>query len=62
MARPGCIRVKHVSSFRRVLAVIKDEDQLKSLDPRNPGSRRGFETASGENDLRKIFTELGGNY
>jgi len=54
---------KHGASFRRVIAVIKNlDDVLVSLDLKNPSVAAAMQVAATETDIRRAFEELGGNY
>lgn len=54
---------KHARSYRRVLAVIKNtENQLVSLDLKNPAVAPALKSAISEADVRKIFEDFGGPY
>jgi type III restriction enzyme len=53
----------HASAFRRVAAVIKNEDDtLVSLDLKNPDVAAKLTKATNETDIRKIFADFGGDY
>jgi type III restriction enzyme len=53
----------HGDKFRQVLAVIKDaNDQLVSLDLKNPDVATQLEKAANETDIRKVFADFGGAY
>ena len=55
--------VQHGSLFRRILAVIKDtDDVLVSLDMKNPQVAKRMAKATNETDIRKIFRDFGGPY
>lgn len=54
---------KHGDQFRRIVAVIKDEnDQLLSLDLKNEDVKQKLESASNETDIRSAFASYGGSY
>ncbi|MBI2857370.1 MAG: DEAD/DEAH box helicase family protein [Chloroflexi bacterium] len=54
---------KHSSLFRRILAVIADnEGTLRSLDLKNPQVAGRLESAINETDVRAIFADIGGLY
>jgi type III restriction enzyme len=53
----------HGDKFRQVLAVIKDSnDNLVSLDLKNPDVATRLAKATNETDIRKVFADLGGAY
>jgi type III restriction enzyme len=53
----------HAEHFRRIVAVIKgDDDQLVSLDLRNPDVGVALATATNETGIRKVFADYGGAY
>jgi type III restriction enzyme len=53
----------HAPAFRRVAAVIKNEDDvLVSLDLKNPDVATRLGEATNETDIRKVFTDFGGGY
>ncbi len=52
----------HAASFRKVLAVIKEGDDLRALDLRNPHVSERLGQANGESDIRRLFEDLGGAY
>lgn len=53
----------HGNKFRQVLAVIKDSnDNLVSLDLKNPDVAKRLKKATNETDIRKVFADLGGAY
>ena len=55
--------VTHGHHFRRVLAVIKNKDDvLVSLDLKNPEVAKRVEKATNETDIRKLFEDFGGPY
>ena len=53
----------HGAKFRRILAVIKNEEgTLHSLDLKNPEVAAKLEAASNETDIRNAFRDFGGVY
>jgi len=53
----------HGSQFRRILAVIADNDgKLLSLDLKNPQVAERLKAANSETSIRSIFNDLGGPY
>jgi type III restriction enzyme len=54
---------KHGELFRRVVAVIKNSDDvLVSVDLKNPSVGAAMQTATTETDIRRAFEAFGGNY
>ena len=54
---------EHGWRFRRIVAVLVDDnDELVSLDLKDPGSEKRFEDATNEADVRAIFKKFGGRY
>jgi type III restriction enzyme len=55
--------INHGDKFRRVSAVIKNsDDQLLSLDLKDPNVAAALADATNEPDIRKIFADYGGAY
>ena len=53
----------HASSFRRIVAVIKNTDGvLMSLDLKNPAVAGALANAATETDIRQLFHQYGGAY
>ena len=53
----------HASVFRRVVAVIQNDDRkLLSLDLKNPAVETALQAATNEIDIRKLFDDFGGSY
>lgn len=54
---------EHGWRFRRIVAVLVDDnDELLSLDVKDPASEKRLEGATNETDIRAIFKKYGGRY
>ena len=53
---------KHGDLFRRIVAVIKEDNGLLSLDLKNPDAGKALSDASGEVGVRAVFQQFGGGY
>jgi len=63
VSRASACAKQHGSQFRRVIAVVADDDgELISLDLKNPPVTKRLESASNEPDVRRIFADFGGAY